>query len=311
MNELTVQQNLPSVRLEDSLFAPDKRAYYEELAIMLSKSSVLPKQYIGKPTDLFVAMAYGYRLGLSVEQSIQDIAVINQKPTLYGDGLLAVCMSHAAFEDILEEPLKDGDKIVGYRCTIKRRGRSPCVREFTLLDAKRAGLLGKHGPWTQYESRQLQMRARGFALRDSFADALRGVKSREEVEDYIDAEVIQPATRTQQLKKDIYASNQGVQAVVSSHDDSTNTVATEEPEDNAMSDASTSLRSNKIALHSGLTDVATITEEQLDMICTLIKEKAFDDERKAKAMNYFEVSELEELSENKANRFIELLNKTN
>ena len=72
-----------------------------------------------------------------------------------------------------------------------------------------------------------------------------------------------------------------------------------------------SARNKAPALHSGATDAATITEEQLDLICTLIKEKAFDDERKAKAMHYFEVSELEELSENKENRFIELLNKTN
>lgn len=312
-NELQIRQNQSSKemsRLSESLFSEDKAPYYMGLAEKLARSSMVPKAYIGKPMDLFVAMAMGFSLGLSLEQSIQDIAVINSKPCLYGDGLLAVCMNHPDFLDIVEKPIYVGDKVTGYTCTIKRRDREDTVQTFTIADAKRANLLGKSGPWSQYEDRMLKMRARGFALRDSFADALRGVKSREEVEDYIDGEVLQP-TRTQQLKKDIYASNQGVQALVPSHDDSTDTIATEGPEDNAMPDSGAPLRSNKVALHSGLTDVATITEEQLDMISSLIIEKAFDDERKAKAMHYFEVEELEQLSENKANRFIELLIKTN
>ena len=313
MNELTVQQNLPMTRLEDSLFAADKCQHYEELAMKLSRSNVIPKQYIGKPTDLFVAMAMGYQLGMPVEQAIQDIAVINGRPCVYGDGLLAVCMNHPEFDDIIEEPIKDGDKIVGYRCTVKRKGKADCVREFTLSDAKRANLLGKSGPWSQYESRMLQMRCRGFALRDKFPDALRGIKSREEVEDYIDGEIVKPTSRTQQLKQDIYNGQMGKEEMVV-HTDMARELAAEhadgaEPTDYGLGAGAT--RSKTPALHSGAMDAQTITEEQLDMICTLIKEKSFDDERKAKAMHYFEVSELEELSENKANRFIELLNKTN
>lgn len=311
MNELTVQQNLPSTRLDDSLFAADKCQHYEELAIKLSRSNVIPKQYIGKPTDLFVAMAMGYQLGMPVEQAIQDIAVINGRPTIYGDGLLAVCMNNPQFEDIIEEPIKDGNKVTGYRCTVKRAGRSPCVREFTLDDARRAGLLGKSGPWSQYENRMLQMRARSLALRDSFADALRGIKSREEVEDYIDAEVVRAPSRTQQLKQDIYESHQDGQATVVSNADTTIEQKAEDGGTESGLGSPGPAGSKKIAIHHGDTDARTITEEQLDMISSLIIEKAFDDERKAKAMQYFEIEELEQLSENKANRFIALLNKSN
>ena len=49
--------------------------------------------------------------------------------------------------------------------------------------AKKASLWTKPGPWQQYPDRMLQMRARGFALRDTFADVLRGLISREEAED--------------------------------------------------------------------------------------------------------------------------------
>ena len=70
-------------------------------------------------------------------------------------------------------------------CTVKRKG-DPEVKsgEFSVADAKKAGLWGKTGPWTQYSDRMLKMRARGFALRDGFSDVLRGLGIAEEVQDY-------------------------------------------------------------------------------------------------------------------------------
>ena len=51
-------------------------------------------------------------------------------------------------------------------------------------DAKLAGLTTRSPVWKSYPKRMLQMRARGFALRDQFADALKGLSSAEEVRDY-------------------------------------------------------------------------------------------------------------------------------
>src|SRR5690606_41914131 len=52
-----------------------------------------------------------------------------------------------------------------------------------MADAKTAGLVGKQGPWSQYPKRMRQMRARGFALRDMFADVLRGMPVAEDLQD--------------------------------------------------------------------------------------------------------------------------------
>jgi hypothetical protein len=57
---------------------------------------------------------------------------------------------------------------------------------FNMEDAKKAGLAGKQGPWQTAPKRMLQMRARAFAARDLFADALKGIKSVEELRDYPD-----------------------------------------------------------------------------------------------------------------------------
>ena len=49
--------------------------------------------------------------------------------------------------------------------------------------AQSANLLNRP-PWKSYPDRMLQMRARGFALRDAFADVIGGLITSEEAEDY-------------------------------------------------------------------------------------------------------------------------------
>jgi hypothetical protein len=149
-----------------------------KLAEMFSKSAMVPKQYQGNAANCLVAMAYGDSLGMAPLQAMQSVAVVNGVPALYGDGMLALVQASPVFESI-EESIEDGAAV----CTVKRRGMKPVQRVFTIDDAKRAGLWGKAGPWQQYPSRMLQMRARSWALRDAFADVLRGIQSVEEVRD--------------------------------------------------------------------------------------------------------------------------------
>ena len=111
--------------------------------------------------------------------ALQNIAVVNGKPAIYGDAALALCCSHPAFIDI--EETVEGTTAT---CVVKRRDRSPVVRKFAEADAKKAGLWGKQGPWSSYPARMLQMRARSWALRDAFPDALKGLGVAEEVRDY-------------------------------------------------------------------------------------------------------------------------------
>lgn len=149
-----------------------------KLAEMFSKSGMVPKAYQGNAANCLVAMAYGDSLGMAPLQAMQSVAVVNGVPALYGDGMLALVQASPVFESI-EESIEDGAAV----CTVKRRGMKPVQRVFTTDDAKRAGLWGKQGPWQQYPSRMLQMRARSWALRDAFADVLRGIQSVEEVRD--------------------------------------------------------------------------------------------------------------------------------
>jgi len=83
-------------------------------------------------------------------------------------------------------------------CQAKRRGYAkPTIATFSVADAKKAGLWGKSGPWQQYPKRMLQLRARGFALRDAFPDVLRGLVTAEEAQDYSTPEPTPAVTVTQ------------------------------------------------------------------------------------------------------------------
>ncbi len=151
---------------------------------MVAKSDFAPKDFKGKPESCLLAIQHGSEVGLSPMQSLQSIAVINGRPTIWGDAALALVQSSPACEYIKEYIEGDGDQAVAV-CEVKRRGYpAATVSTFSMFDAKRAGLAGKSGPWTQYPMRMLALRARGFALRNAFADALRGLVTAEEAQDY-------------------------------------------------------------------------------------------------------------------------------
>lgn len=291
--ELQQLQAQKSSRLEDSLFAPALYIHYQKVAETLSKSSVIPTIYRGKPEDIFVAMAMGYQLGFPVEQSLQDIAVINGRPCLWGDGLLSLCLNHPDCLSIKEEAIRNpkDDMVIGYQCTVTRRGHDPHTKQFTLQDAQVAGLLSRGTVWKSYPERMLQMRARSLALRDKFADALRGLRIAE-IQDDDDKNIIEAdytetpkgTTQTEKLNT-ILKSNQII-------NEETGEI-TEEP---------------KVVHNPGRDDIL-INPEQIDEISSLMQEKGFDEERIGKALAYHKVTQLEQLTDAQARLFLLQLEK--
>jgi len=151
---------------------------------MVAASEFAPKDFRGKPESCMLAIQHGSEVGLSPMQSLQSIAVINGRPTIWGDAALALVQSSPVCEYVKEYTEGQGDNLTAV-CEAKRRGYpAPTISRFSMADAKRAGLAGKSGPWSQYPERMLALRARGFALRNAFADALRGLITAEEAQDY-------------------------------------------------------------------------------------------------------------------------------
>lgn len=178
-----------------TVYMPQSLDEWMKLSTMIANSELCPKAYKGKPESVFIAAQMGTEIGLNYMQAIQGIAVINGLPCLWGDAALAVVRTHKDFVEIDEKVTDDGST-----CIIKRKNQPDTVRSFNIEDAKKAKLtLNPHpdSPWTKYPKRMMQMRARSFAMRDSFPDALRGINIADEVQDYKPMEInITPSERS-------------------------------------------------------------------------------------------------------------------
>jgi hypothetical protein len=171
-----------------------------QLSKLITASGLLPSSYLNAPDPVaacFVALQLGAEVGLSPMASVQNIAIINGRPGLFGPAMLAVVEASGKLVQIEEFIEGEGDARKAV-CIVQRVGRKARRAEFSVADAKRAGLWdkrgknGQPGPWQQYPDRMLQARARSFLLRDVFPDVLSGLaQSVEELQD-IPAEPITP-----------------------------------------------------------------------------------------------------------------------
>lgn len=150
-------------------------------ATIVVKSGMAPKG-MEKAEAITVAIMHGLEVGLTPLMALQRIAVINGRPSIWGDAAIGLVRASGLCEYVQEMINGDGDNMVA-SCRAKRKGeKEPIERTFSVGDAKKAGLWGKQGPWQQYPKRMLQMRCRAFALRDLFADVLGGLYIAEELE---------------------------------------------------------------------------------------------------------------------------------
>jgi hypothetical protein len=139
----------------------------------------------------------GREMGLSTMASLGNITLINGKWAVWGDAAIGLAwrsgllIRHNEFID--DSDPKDPIGI----CIVERRNDTAgaCEYRFSWQDALRAELTTR-GPWRQYPKRMLIMRARGFALRDKFADLLVGLITAEEAQDYpAETEADSPSSR--------------------------------------------------------------------------------------------------------------------
>lgn len=156
-----------------------------EFSKLIASTSLVPKSYRDKdgkvnPGDILIAVQLGLEVGLKPLQAIQNIAVINGQPTMWGDAIRGLCEASGLLEYCNETW---DEKTKTATCKVKRKGKPEHVQTFSMADAVQAGLAEKE-TYKKYPKRMCGARARGWAFRNEFSDVLKGLQSREEVEDY-------------------------------------------------------------------------------------------------------------------------------
>lgn len=132
----------------------------------------------------------GRLLGISPRAALRGITIIRGNLTMWGDLPVSLAMKHRDWQGMrftYSGDLTKGDRAA--TVTVCRRGCPDVTHTFSQADAKRAGLGGN--VWAGYTDRMLFNRARSWALRDQFADALMGMPIGEEYEvEHQSAEVL-------------------------------------------------------------------------------------------------------------------------
>lgn len=212
MTETTLPAKVASIKLGGALnaFIPQDWDEAWRLSQMIVRAGLIPRGYTNAES-VMVGILYGLELGMTPMAALQSIAVINNQPAVWGDGLLAICLSSGDlewFDETFEgKPGSDEFKAV---CIVKRKGYEKTFRaEFSVADAKTARLWDERtevkrfkkgggeswmapndAPWFRFPKRMLQMRAR-VAFRNAFADRLRGLRMREEIDPETNAQAVE------------------------------------------------------------------------------------------------------------------------
>lgn len=137
-------------------------------------------------------IAAGSEIGMPPMAAMANIALINKRRLIWGQGVVAVLQASGQLEDMKVERLgqqpgaesqtvqfADG---FGIRVTLKRKGKpTPFIGEMTVGQAKRAHLWMNTNkrPWIEHPEQMLFWRALSKAAGAGFGDCLAGLQIRE------------------------------------------------------------------------------------------------------------------------------------
>lgn len=144
-------------------------------------------QKVPDPQKVVIGILQSLELGVAPMTGLRGIAIINGRPSIWGDLAIGLIQSKNLIQRVEQTytGTEDADDYTAHYTAWRRGQESPYEGHFSVKDAKRAKLWlnPRRPPWIDYPKRMLMMRARAFALRDGFADALSGLAIREELED--------------------------------------------------------------------------------------------------------------------------------
>jgi hypothetical protein len=169
---------LPAVRAETTrAFEPGSITEAYEYAKLLVSSRLLPRA-VATPEAAFAIIATGRELGLTALQSLRSIHVIEGRPTLSADLILALVKARG---DVCSyfRLVESTDRIATYET--QRRGEpAPTRLSWTWEDAQRAGVVGKDN-WKRYPAAMLRARAITALARAVYPDLAMGLYDPDEI----------------------------------------------------------------------------------------------------------------------------------
>ena len=154
-------------------------------ATTLAKSSLVPSAFRGKPADIYLAMKMGRELGLGDVQSLQSIHVIQGRPTVSAQTMIALIRKN--FPDAYINIVSDCN---GATCTMARSKEdkeNAYVAHWNMKKAQGMNLTSKDN-WRKQPENMMRWRAVSEAARFIFPDAIMNMYTPDETEDIVESE---------------------------------------------------------------------------------------------------------------------------
>jgi hypothetical protein len=156
------------------LFDPQRYAVLERMADTLLQSGMLPS-WLKQPAQVITIMLKSFELGVPPIEGLNGISVIQGKPTVSPQLMLALIERSGTGTISIIERRADLSVVEAHR-----RGRKPVQFAFSFDDAKKLGLANKDN-YQKQPAVMLQWRNIGAAARAVFPDVISGLYTPEEM----------------------------------------------------------------------------------------------------------------------------------
>lgn len=156
-------------------------------AAMMAKTDIVPQTYRGKPENCFVAIEMAGRMGVSPLMVMQNLYVVQGKPSWSGQAATAMLKNSPEFRNVKHVYTGERSKDTwGCYVEAERTLNGEIVKgaEVTIAMSKAEGWYSKSGSkWQTMPELMLAYRASAFFARVHSPELLMGMQTREEVED--------------------------------------------------------------------------------------------------------------------------------
>lgn len=187
-SEGQLQDNLPEAVGTNAVTLPDNADLFQRAEFM-SKSTIIPAAYQNKPANCFVALEFAQRLGANAMMVMQNLDIIQGKPSWSSKFMTAIANDCGKYSPIRYEfSGAEGQDDWGCRAYMTELKTGEVLRgaKVTIKMAKDEGWYGKNGSkWKTMPELMLQYRSAAFLIRAFAPELTMGLHTAEERQDMI------------------------------------------------------------------------------------------------------------------------------
>lgn len=200
--EIVKAEVMPEVAnmASNSFLDKDNFAQMCKVAKMFSESNIVPQSFQNKPADCLIAIDMANRMGISPMMVMQNLYVVQGKPTWSGQACMSLIQNNKKFKNVktVYTGIRGTDNRGCYVEAETQTGEKIQGTEINIEMAKTEGWYSKSGSkWKTMPEQMLAYRAAAFFARVHCPESLMGMQLNDEVHDTIkekDTTVINPFT---------------------------------------------------------------------------------------------------------------------